>query len=537
MSLYLERQSYSDYSKPSELFTLVTGSHFFKVLRPTSQIQTILRELTHGYTKYDRVWERGHYVVKKDKEYGFHTFDHAEYRYHISQLKTFLELLDKNKIKDFQYKVYHLDIPAPAKMLAKPRTDKTLRENQIGAYNYLMTKYDKNSLDPVESCNNRLLPLTMGSGKTFISTKVCCDIGERTAIVIQAKYIDKWIGDILELTDVDPSRMAIISGQKDHLSIRDAIYLAQNKQLDVDFLVISVTSIRNFITDYEKTPYDLQASGCDCHPEALFQELGVGTVVMDEAHLDFYSNYKVQTYSNVNRYIILSGTLISEDSFKEKMHKTLYPVKSRFEPPPSDKYIAAYPVSFQFENINRIRTTEFNSKMYSHNALEKSIMRQPRVLANYLELIKFLVQFGYVSSYQEKDKLIIFASTVQMCTYITDYLRKHFPQFSIERYAPTAGDPYVNIIEPDIRVTTIISGGTAIDIPNLRTAIMTVNILSIQSNLQSTGRLRKLKDRDVKFFYIFSRQIQKHSEYHEKRKINLAQMCSTVSDMVYFKQV
>lgn len=537
MSLYLERKSYSDYSKSSELFTLVIGSHFFKILRPTQQIQTILRELTHGYTKYDRVWERGHYVIKKDKEYGFHTFDHAEYRYHASQLKSLYELLERNKIKEHQYKVLQLNSFTPARIQAKSKSSMTLRENQTGAYNYLMTPFKKDSLDPVESCNNRLLPLTMGSGKTFISTKVCCDLGERTGIVIQAKYISKWISDVMELTDVDPNRIAVVSGQKDHLSIREAIYLAQNNELDVDFVIFSVTSVRNFITDYEKTPYDLQASGCDCHPENLFEVLKIGTVIMDEAHLDFYSNYKVQTYSNVNRYIVLSGTLISEDSFKEKMHRTLYPIRSRFEPPPSDKYITAYPVSFQFENINRIRTTEFNSKMYSHIALEKSIMKQPRVLANYLELIKFLVQFGYVSTYKEKDRAIVFASTVQMCTYITGYLRKQFPQYSIERYAPTAGDPYVNIIEPDIRVTTIISGGTAIDIPNLRTAIMTVNILSIQSTLQSTGRLRKLKDRDVKFFYIFSRQIQKHSDYHEKRKINLAQMCSSVLDMVYFKQV
>ena len=70
-------------------------------------------------------------------------------------------------------------------------------------------------------------------------------------------------------------------------------------------------------------------------------------------------------------------------------------------------------------------------------------------------------------------------------------------------------DPYENIIEPDIRVTTIISGGTAIDIPNLRTLILN-NIKSPVANLQTMGRLRDLQNRDVKFYYLYSEQIAKH---------------------------
>ena len=79
-------------------------------------------------------------------------------------------------------------------------------------------------------------------------------------------------------------------------------------------------------------------------------------------------------------------------------------------------------------------------------------------------------------------------------------------------------DPYENAIEADIRVSTVLSGGTAIDIPNLRTALMTNSIQSPVSNLQALGRLRQLKDRDVTFSYMVNFHIPKQVDYHNRKK-------------------
>jgi hypothetical protein len=111
---------------------------------------------------------------------------------------------------------------------------------------------------------------------------------------------------------------------------------------------------------------------------------------------------------------------------------------------------------------------------------------------------------------------MVFAGSIDMCTRITERLKKEFPYLDVRRYVED--DPYENAIEADIRVSTVLSGGTAIDIPNLRTALMTNSIQSPVSNLQALGRLRQLKDRDVTFSYMVNIHIPKQVDYHNRKK-------------------
>jgi superfamily II DNA or RNA helicase len=118
-----------------------------------------------------------------------------------------------------------------------------------------------------------------------------------------------------------------------------------------------------------------------------------------------------------------------------------------------------------------------------------------------------------------------------MCTEYTKVLKDRYPDLDVRRYVED--DPYENIIEADIRVTTVQSGGTAIDIPKLRVAIMTVSIDSPVSNLQALGRLRELKDRDVKFYYLYCVQIPKQVQYHRNRKLLFEPKVASVVELHY----
>ena len=60
--------------------------------------------------------------------------------------------------------------------------------------------------------------------------------------------------------------------------------------------------------------------------------------------------------------------------------------------------------------------------------------------------------------------------------------------------------------------------GAAIDIKNLRVVLTTSTLFSQTANRQLIGRLRELKDRDVKFFYIYCSNLNKHVYGHNKRK-------------------
>jgi len=164
------------------------------------------------------------------------------------------------------------------------------------------------------------------------------------------------------------------------------------------------------------------------------------------------------------------------------MQHIMFPASIRHEKIKMEKYIECYPVSYNIADPIRtkIRTTEFGSNSYSQTAFEKSIMKNPVLLKKYTQIIDQVIEFGYIRNRVPGDKGIVFVGTVAMATYLTAHLKALYPTLDIRRYV--AEDPYENIIAPDFRVTTVLSGGTAIDIPELIFSFMTNSMSSTVSN-------------------------------------------------------
>jgi hypothetical protein len=181
------------------------------------------------------------------------------------------------------------------------------------------------------------------------------------------------------------------------------------------------------------------------------------------------------------------------------------------------KYTDVYAVAYGMQEHRKkiVKTTNYGSNNYSHIAFEQSVTKRTDLLEIYYRLIDTTIQDYYMPDYQPKDKLLIFVATIQFATQLTAYLKKKYPDKLVNRYCDD--DPYENLMTGEIIVSTVLSSGTAVDIPHLRVVIQTVCISSPVSNIQSLGRLRKLKDRDVKFVYLYCENIGKHKDYHMKR--------------------
>lgn len=352
---------------------------------------------------------------------------------------------------------------------------------------------------------------------TFVSLSVVDVLKNRVVIAVLAKYLDKWCNDVRDGMIILPKEIMLVQGSE---QLQGLIELAKNGELTSKVIIISLTTLRNFYKTYEENPLSSDVEEYGCMPEDLFPILRAGTVIIDEAHEHIYAVFKLMLYMHVHKVIALTATLISEDPFIDKIHHLMFPREIRFNKVKMDKYIRVYAVAYQFNDMAkaRIRTTEVGSNTYSHTAFEKSILRNIKVKENYLKLINSLVRMGFIDNYRPGDKLAVYAGSIDMCTLITNYLKDLYPQFDVRRYVED--DPFENAMEADIRVTTILSGGTALDIPNLRVVIQTINIQSPVANLQVLGRLRDLKDpsHPVKFYYVYCDQIKKHVEYHRARK-------------------
>lgn len=361
---------------------------------------------------------------------------------------------------------------------------------------------------------SKLIPLQTGKGKGLVASIASSRIGYRVGIMVQSKYVLKWHAELLEYYDIDPDKILVIEGSKSLMALFE---LAREGRLDAYILIFSVDTLQRWLSTYEQIGDGILSLGYACTPINWFQHLGIGTRIVDESHQKFHLLFKLDMYTHVARSIDLTATLITTDPFLAKMYEVKFPLVDRPKNLELDRYAHAFAVHFNFDNPNKIRTSERGSNNYSHNALEDSILAHPPTLKNYLTLVDKVLVEGYFQHPREKKRAIVFASSIDMCTAMTEYFKKKYPHLDIRRYV--GEDPYENAIEPDIRFTTNGSCGAAIDIPDLVCNILTQAISSIQANVQILGRLRKPADgSDVRFYFFTADNIPKHVEYYVQKK-------------------
>ena len=69
------------------------------------------------------------------------------------------------------------------------------------------------------------------------------------------------------------------------------------------------------------------------------------------------------------------------------------------------------------------------------------------------------------------------------------------------------------------------------DIPNLKTTILTIAVDSIQANIQTLGRLRKLDKIKTQFFYLTCNDIPKHVDYSARKKKMLLERAESFQEI------
>ncbi len=431
--------------------------------------------------------------LKHRNVYQLHSAQFVHFYHHLKEINYPIKIDEKVDERDYHSHFANMEM----------RENWIPREDQIPAIDFLTT-------NPVKS---KLIPLQTGQGKGLISLCGLAKLKKRTAIVVLSRFIEKFVIEIAEKHNATTKDVMVIQGSK---ALAGIIQMAKDGELKNNYLVFSAETIQSYISNYEEDPNTcIEYYGCT--PMELFPLLGVGIMLNDETHMSFHLLFKIIIYTNVEYQIGLTATLISDDPTIRRMHRVVYPLSCVYGEGKINKYIDVYPIAYSIDSrlMRLIKTTNYGSTHYSHIAFEKSIVRKDFLLRMYYRLINRTIQDYYVQDYKEKDKLLIFVATVEFATKLVSYLKEKYPERNVKRYCQE--DPYEDLINGEVIVTTVISAGTGVDVPGLRVCIQTVNISSGSSNLQSLGRLRRLNDRDVKFCYLYSDNIPKQKKYHVRR--------------------
>ena len=464
-----------------------------------------IRELEKFLNVYYVISERGFAKEGSDERiYASCIKDKMTYFLHVNQFLHMykslenqgnrLEVIEKIDLREYEY-------DRPGYVI---REGWIPRDNQEPIIEFLTTNVGK----------SKLVPIAPGAGKTMISLYSIGKLDMKMGLVILPMYIDKWVGDIIGIHEANGKEIMVIQGSRAMMSV---IALAKSGELDSRYFIFSSKTMQEYIKFYESEPESC-VDMYGCAPIDLFPLLRLGILLIDEAHQHFHAIYKVFAHTNVKYNIGLSGTFfLSESHVTNRVQKLIYPDPQVYQGFINDKYVDIYAISYTIspDLLKQVKTSNYGSKNYSHIAFEKSITKRAGSRASYDNLIISTMEDYFLREYKEGDKLLIFVATIDYATHLSKELADMFANYKVRRYCED--DPYENIITADIAVSTVLSAGTAIDIPNLRVVIQTVNIASQVSNIQSLGRLRKLKDRDVKFCYLYANNITKHVQYSRKR--------------------
>lgn len=506
-------------------------SHFFKVTNVPLKHHAMLRKLVTKNCMFEMVkGDEGKNVSVPSKYFGFVNREN-EYRFHIGQLPFLKQLFDYFAVGKDQYdtEVYDKFVGDTVGITFNPNFK--LREFQPDAEAFILSSEDGDN-------NTRHVAVYTGGGKSVIASSALSKINKRVLIFVLPKYVDKWISDVQAYTDTKPKEIAVIEGGD---SLAGVIEMGLNDKLKgIKFVIVSLVTARLMYKDYYSN-YDHYKDKYVIEPEELCKVLGIGAVMIDEAHEHIYSVYQVLCHTHVDKVITLSATMTSGDRQVLEVQEFMFPKSRRYSGAGMKKYTNVYSVSYRFRNFNKgvIRFRAYNSNMYSHVEFEKSVLRYSQLKEAYLEMVEYLLHSFYLDKdYVKGDRCRIFAATVDMCEAIVKHMKRRYGnRFDIRRYAPSSGDPYENVIESEICATTAMSGGTGVDIKQLTCCITTNTILAPVQNEQMYGRLRELTDRITKFVYIYCEQIPKQVEGDKIKKGLYKHKARSIVDLNYPREL
>lgn len=438
--------------------------------------------------------------------YAFFTKNRREFRFHISQYDEFLDHLDMYAVSKGDLEVEAHDPPIPEPATFNYIDVRTPRDYQAPIIDYI-----------VDDGNMKIVELDPGRGKTFISLTAIKRLKVRTFICIKAQYIEQWIKAIKESYELRPGELYVIQGAN---SLRNLFELADAGEMDANFIICSNTTFNIYLKEYYETSGDMYENGWLVNPPDMWELLKIGLKVVDESHETLHFNYRLTMVTNVMKTLDLSATLLHEDPFIKKVQDTLHPQEIRYREEERKVHCKAEAVFYSIDNVDkRVKYTNFALKSYNHVRFEQSMMKNKKMWNGYMEMINDLIVESFIKVKQPNQRSAIYFATKDACTAFTKFMQEKHSDMNIQRYI--GEDAYDDMLKADIIVTTLKSLGTAIDVPGLRVALVTVALGSSQLNIQVMGRLRPLKeypDTDPEFMFLVCKDIPKHISYYEKKR-------------------
>lgn len=340
-----------------------------------------------------------------------------------------------------------------------------------------------------------------------------------TVITLMPKYINTWLTGLADFVKLEPEDIMVVQGS---IELNALMRNAEKGAVTAKIIIVSLPTFQYFMSEYEDN--DGIMTHYDFTPDQFWEVLEPGLLIVDEGHESIHALFRYDLYCNVPTKVVLSATLEADNPFINQMYEVIYPKTIRFRGGEYDKYIESIALMYGLTNAKKIKYGGFGGT-YSHVKLEQSIMKDRKILDEYLKFIAGTCDYFFFKVREPDQRLLVYCATVEMCIKVVAYFRHRYKDTDLIVNKYTQEDPKTTLYESDVTVSTLASAGTGVDIPGLRTAVMTVAVGSKQKSAQALGRLRRLKDypdTTPTFVYFVCNNIKPHVDYHRKKLENFA---------------
>lgn len=476
-------------------------SHSFVITEIDSRFLHVINSFAKSLVTWKKERVGRQMITIPDKVYAWSNINRTEFRFHVNQLPEFLTHVERNGFGNIVpterpfYKV------APSKASLLPSW--VPKESQVPIIEFVQSPG-----------TTKAITLQTGQGKTSTSLKCGELIGHRMVVLALGRYFSKWKSDIIKQYRLKPGKVMTVRGTAQLYNLMQSI---DKDGCSPEVIIITLGTIKNYIADYASTS---DRPAWFVSPCRLWELLKVGYRITDEVHQHFHTNYLVELFTHIPKAVYLSATLETDNSLINQMNTIAYPLDTRIGGGKFIKISHVVCVKYGLEKKGSLNFSGFGGS-YNHSNFEMSILKKEAIKQRYFEMILALIERFHIPECRPGQRLLIFATRVELCIELVEFLKIHLPQFSVCKY--TADDEMDIIEQHDITVTTLGSAGTALDILGLLTCILTTAVNSRQANIQALGRNRAIGngEQTPMFIYLCCEDIAKHVDYHERKKTDV----------------
>lgn len=437
----------------------------------------ILEKVTSTYDEvYHKRVEQTGFIMKYNNNTAFITHNNNE-----RWLRNFFP----------EYEYFHMPKNRPSKMKYGFHLNDNIEPTdiQFNIISEILKDKDKDKKIQKEWFVN----LQTGYGKTLLSVYLSSILQYKTLIMCSFRDVLKqWMDTIKNKTNFDMSRVLLIDSSKILLSMFEGNFDADN----YDVFICTPSLITKFSKKYGNEKL-----------WKVFEVMGIGLKIFDEAHLNKANIVKINALTNVKYTLYLSADFAQGNLELQKMYYRIFNKTLIIKPSEDDMIDMRYTRAIVVEYNSRPSETETMS-IYNKYGFSPQFYIDYQFDKGYVfEVLTYIIN-NIIKSNQKNYKILILLVNIDHIDILKSILEeKYGDRYIIGRYHSNVNNEEKEYVKSNanIIISTYASFGTGVDVSNIKYVISINQCNKIMDN-QAAGRARPMIDgSDVFYFMLIDR--------------------------------